>query len=549
MPFFAHTRQGVVVEASSAPHESPLWCCLCRTRVVHVRSSQTARAHFRHTCGNQHCRGSAPVSEVVSDGETLVVRSEALRRPTAAGCGTWLLDATTKEIRRYECTGDERVWFCIHTSGETHLSNEEYRVLFHCTGLPHCARLPDGDGDGDCKVLFYCEDGNVYQTACEDLLHIETNGRRQHAHMLKTIDVGSRRMLDHFFGNAWGGHTPHNQSEKTIATPIRVLSEAGRLEIDSCHREFTRRFPTVPLTVISAPPGAGKTTSIIAMMRRWKKRSLVIAFNTSTKDTMQKRIREAGLEGYAAARTLDSLCFVACSRPKLLPSLQESDKALCKEFFPDDKKAMRTNGSAKIISFRFKNPRAARDICKTHKRLRPWGDGWDASFTSDPQRRMAEDCMTFPACRYTCDVKDLLRSELDSYDVIIVDEMQDLLSAQEQRLFSQTSKPVVLVGDFMQTINDWKNQTPCLDCNCFLPCEDTPPLPCAIEWYGTWRLDPFTVRFVEERFDRRMHSYRSTEEASQVYWKTSWCTKTHWSCVGIQVTASVWRLLQFGDCE
>jgi superfamily II DNA or RNA helicase len=108
-----------------------------------------------------------------------------------------------------------------------------------------------------------------------------------------------------------------------------VLSEAGRREIDAHHRHYMYRFPTAPRAVVSAPPGAGKTTAIIEMMRRWQKRALVITFNKAAQETIQQRIREAGLTTMAHARTIDSLCYETCSQPSLM---KWSDWELCNEF-------------------------------------------------------------------------------------------------------------------------------------------------------------------------------------------------------------------------
>ena len=41
---------------------------------------------------------------------------------------------------------------------------------------------------------------------------------------------------------------------------------------------------------------------------------------------------------------------------------------------------------------------------------------------------------THSAMRYVCDKDNLLTTLLDNYDVILVDEMQDLSSAQDLRL-------------------------------------------------------------------------------------------------------------------
>ena len=131
--------------------------------------------------------------------------------------------------------------------------------------------------------------------------------------------------------------------------------------------------------------------------------------------------------------------------------------------------------------------------------------------------KLAQDRETHAACRYVCDERRSLCAKLDAYDVVLVDEAQDLLSAQEQRLLFQTSRPVVLVGDPMQAINTFRDEPPCTKCR--LEQETSPQLPCSVEWYGTWRLDAFTTRFLEERFGRRMHSYRAIEETSEIYWK------------------------------
>jgi len=278
------------------------------------------------------------------------------------------------------------------------------------------------------------------------------------------------------------------------------------------------RFPTVSRTFVHAPPGAGKTTAIIEMMKHWQARALVITFNKSNQETMEQRIKAACLPN-ADAKTLDSLCIKACGRPKLM---KWSDWELCRAFWPESAKAKfcgvgAGRRSSDIINFRFRHPRATVTICKTHRQLAAKGTDWDAGFASYPMQTIARTCQTFAASRYVCDQKQSLRATLDSYDIILVDEVQDLLSAQELRLLFQTSRPVVMVGDPMQAINNFRDDPPCTECA--LVQEPTPPLPRAIEWYGTWRLDGFTVRFIEERFQRSMFSYRTCSDNAEVYWK------------------------------
>lgn len=552
MPRFAFTAEGLVVESSSASNYADVSCCLCGQPLVFVRSSHRCQAYFRHKEQNDECSDSTP-TPVVDDNASPVAthamtpwhfawqntgesihphRREArgigndIQRPrdlgdkhknamveiqhspmsteeydhrnTGVNSATWIFDATTEALWKYDFA-KESIWFC----------SDRFR-----------ARYMTNDG---CRVLFHCADGNIYQTECDDAVDVDVDGERRYVRILKPITADARRAMDAFFGDGWPlkhwDGAPEFRPALLIASPIRVLSEAGRREIDAHHRHYMYRFPTAPRTVVSAPPGAGKTTAIIEMMRRWQKRALVITFNKATQETMQQRIREAGLTTMAHARTIDSLCYEASSQPSLM---KWSDWELCNEFWPKSAKTKfgKYGGgrrSSNIIDFRFRHPHASVGICKQHRRLAVKGSDWDAGFATYPMQRLVQGCMTHAACRYVCDQRQSLRAKLDAYDIILVDEMQDLISAQEQRLLFQTRKPVVLVGDPMQAINNFRDDPPCTKCT--LEQEEAPSLPCAIEWYGTWRLDGFTARFIEERFGRRMYSYRACDETAEVYWK------------------------------
>ena len=423
------------------------------------------------------------------------------KRSAGVSSAIWIFDATTEAFWSYGFA-TESIWFC----------SDRFRASYKT--------------DGHRRVLLHCADGNLYQAACDDAVEVELDGERKCVRILKQIDADARGVMDAFFGGAWPlrlwDGAPEFFPAQQTGSPIRVLSEAGRREIDSCHRTYLRQFPTRLRTFVSAPPGAGKTTSIIKMIASWKKRALVITFNKATQETMQQRLRAAGIVN-AHARTVDSLCHEACTSSASAPDLMKwSDWELCSKFWPRSAKTKfgKTGGgrrSSNIIDFRFRHPLADAAICKQHKRLTVKGSDWDASFSSYPMQTIVEHNMTHSACRYNCDVDGSLRDKLDSYDVILVDEMQDLMSAQEQRLLFQTRRPVVLVGDSMQAINNFRDDPPCTSCR--LSQEDVPALPSPIEWYGTWRLDPFTVRFIEERFERRMCSYRPTNETAEVHWK------------------------------
>ena len=379
-----------------------------------------------------------------------------------------------------------------------------------------------------CRVLMHCADGCLYETTFDEPVRMKIGYDEHHVRMLGPLARDVTTALDDFFADswplcAWEG-APAFLAPLPIDAPIRMLSEAGRRQVDEWHRSYVNTFPCVPLTVVQAPPGAGKTTAIVGMIESWQRRAIVITFNKETSETMKTRLREAGLGRVTESRTLDSLCFEACGKPELLEPF--TDWRLCSTFWGKSAKFKFGRGgparrASNAINFRFKNPRGSGSICERHSRLGMKGTVWKAAFDAYPMDRLSDPQkkMTFASCRYVCDRDKLLGALLDKYDVVVVDEMQDLLSAQEMRLLSQTLKPKLMVGDMMQKINDFCHDPPCS--NCRLTPETEPLLPPPIEWYGTWRLDRFTVRYLEEKFGVRMHTYRSVDERAEVRWQES----------------------------
>ena len=235
---------------------------------------------------------------------------------------------------------------------------------------------------------------------------------------------------------------------------------------------------------------------------------------------------EFGKNSNADCRTLDSLCFAACGMPEQI-DVKFSDQSFIHKYWP------RTSNNIGAYCAKLKNMGAKEVLISSNfvsaiheqtirfvlftKKLACKGQVWDASFEEYPLNQIVNDCASYGSCRYNCDVHFKLKPILDKYDVILVDEMQDLLSGQELRLIRQTSKPVVFIGDDMQAINTFRDDPPCD--KCVAEPENLPILPTAFEWYGTWRLDSFTAKFVEERFSRPMYSY-NMEGKSCIKWQS-----------------------------
>ena len=146
--------------------------------------------------------------------------------------------------------------------------------------------------------------------------------------------------------------------------------------------------------------------------------------------------------------------------------------------------------AASLIQNRLSHPKAVVHICKQHQRLslkhpsdnaKPWTGGHDVF----PLKRIVDSQSNFAARRFHADKNNMLRPIFDKYDVVMVDERQDLSTAQEMRLLQQLGCPVVAVGDCNQAINSFKDQINTYGCDrrapCIFPGETTENFP-EIPW-------------------------------------------------------------------
>jgi DNA polymerase III delta prime subunit len=433
------------------------------------------------------------------------------RNSTVPARSTWIFDAT--EVPLYAYNG---IFFCTDTFRERYSTSEKVHVLFHCS------------------------DGQLRQAACDAPAKVAGPMGTMYVRFLEAPERRAIGVVDAFCDGSRPADKAYDCAPGELTSTIRVLSVEGRELIDKVHRDLFRRFPSQPLTVFNGPPGAGKTTLLREVCREWKKarpglRILVVTFNRANQELLQRELTDGLGQPYAYVRTLDSLCFSKC-RGRANFKAEMNDSVLMKACFPDEVKGGWSmvnklnaggKGSSALVSLAMKNPRAgASFICKKHRRLtqKKCNADWTGTLQSYPASQLVQDASTFSARRYLCDRDNLLAEELGCYQVVLVDEMQDLLSAQEQRLIQQASCPVVMLGDMAQQINSFKDRHDGRGCDPLSPCTfvlETPFAPQElVEWYGTYRLDPQTVAYIEDRTGKRMFSNRRGSTAC-IRWQTA----------------------------
>jgi len=324
----------------------------------------------------------------------------------------------------------------------------------------------------------------------------------------------------------------------SIRHAVQVMSQNGRDVVDRIHREKFTCFPVDKISIYNAPPGAGKTTAIKDAVKRWKyKKVLVVVYNKSNQQSLMEEMKE---NFNCSVKTLDALCMAATTK-KFGGEAEDddfdgddNDRTFIKRHFPkwNIKDKIQYGGgmmSSKIVAHRLTHPKAPCTICKKHRRLSmvTSGDsdkhGWDASFTSFPLHTVIKNITTFASRRYICDRDRKLVNIFQKYDVVVVDEMQDLLSGQEMRLLLQAECPVVMVGDFNQTIHDFRHTVSPNTCDhksrCDLPAEPMQvSASTVIEWYNTYRLDRLSVQWLEDMTGKRMQSARGPHEEGCIAW-------------------------------
>jgi len=392
------------------------------------------------------------------------------------------------------------------------------------------------------QTLLHCCDGHVRELCTESPVGVRTSdGILLSVHIARDLDRAHPCYHDmKGMEQVWA--SDEGETTRVDAVPIRhavqVMSQNGRDVVDRIHREKFTCFPVDKLTIYNAPPGAGKTTAIKNAVKRWKyKKVLVVVYNKSNQESLMEEMKE---NFNCSVKTLDALCMAATT--KRFGGEQDdddfdgddNDRTFIKRHFPkwNVKDKMQYGGgmmSSKIVAHRLTHPKAPCTICKKHRRLSMVTSadsdkhGWDASFTSFPLHTVIKNITTFASRRYICDRDSKLVKIFQRYDVVVADEMQDLTSGQEMRLLLQAECPVVMVGDFNQTIHDFRHTVSPNTCDpnsrCVLPAEPTQvsALP-VVEWYHTYRLDRLSVQWLEDMTGKRMQSARSPKEEGCIAW-------------------------------
>jgi len=522
------------VRVSNMSSNVKTFCNICHQPVIVDADSCT----FVHVIASLHC----PEQKVVHIVENKVSDSIAENTQWAHAWEN-CADETDKEFVNFEAQ-------CMSSAAfrSRYFNNLDYCVFnatrsllyeycdFMCKGKQvfFCEDQLQKEYEGG-RCFFQCSDGKIRETCCNSVVQIRLSDSQEvSVRILKDVACSLISRLE----SKWT-HEFTNKTHK-ILHPVKVISMQGRDTMDRIHRELFYKFPVNPFTIYNAPPGAGKTTAMKKAVRSWgNKKTLIIVYNKANQEALMDEMKDCV---FCTVKTLDALCMAATTNrfggEDNTDDFDDdgSDKSFVKRNFPrwDPRDKIKHGGgkmSSSIVTHRLTHPRASCTICKKHKRLSMVNSkdavdyGWNAALTAPPIYNVVKNITTFASRRYLCDRDCKLVKIFDKYDVVLVDEMQDLNSEQEMRLLRQASCPVVMVGDFDQTINDFRHTVNTNACDqrehCLLPSEcKTLDLSLVVEWYNTFRLDALSVHWLEDMTGKRMQSMRPQDQCALISWSS-----------------------------
>lgn len=384
----------------------------------------------------------------------------------------------------------------------------------------------------------------------------------------------------------WCQHTIHVCIDTPDSTPIQVsilkkeddiatestdvaclfpargpLGETARKALQHFHRTAVLHVnplhPAMPLwRSIKAPPGGGKTTLLLDIVRAWPSCNfMLVTFARDIAEELRHRAQShpKGAIKNLSVKTLDALCYAAefesagCSgdsNPTVVPRLDSRD--IVQSSYPKCKpwnKKKGAGGIGPIMEHILRNiplKYAVNDmkscLCEKHAEFE-----WilKALVSATPPRQGTWAGAQFARLRTSfasmraragrgADAVARLQRSVSNIDILLVDEAQDLTS-QALQILKTLAIPTIAVGDPRQCVYGYVDSRACSDCVQLMEsiCQEPDTqdgfagaLPeCTLDLYETHRLDPFTCRLVDEWTNGKlgMVSTRSVMESQPIH--------------------------------
>jgi hypothetical protein len=285
-------------------------------------------------------------------------------------------------------------------------------------------------------------------------------------------------------------------SKEIIRVPIvYARCKKSMFLLDGIHRRYVNRHQFQPneVVAIKSVAGSGKTTTLLELAKiHTTKKILYLAFNKSLIDDIGVKIRKQAIRNLYP-RTFHSIVYEAYkSNKNTNPIMSELRPQTLHTFIPFFK--------GKPFTLRKYYIDMYTRFCAQPTYLTPNEYTMATKNKEEPllnslwNKTLANQLITYDSLIKLAQNHKWLKGYIDkTYDMIMIDETQDLDIMMLTMLLNDTTIPKIFVGDPLQSIYKWRG--------CINGFEHLPTNSLIIEFYSTFRVGDPACEIIRKKFD------------------------------------------------
>jgi hypothetical protein len=341
-----------------------------------------------------------------------------------------------------------------------------------------------------CKEWILLEDRENY--------HIEIDNKRRNVWIGKPISfdkICNETCLKNIIRDEGLLYYRGITKELELVRNIYARCKKSMFILDGVYRSYIKRhkFEQNEVVAIKSVAGSGKTTTLLELAKiHENKKILYLAFNKALITDITTKISKQKIKNLVPC-TFHSLVYNAyVSNKKREPDIMELRPQTIHNVIPWFKGKpfeVRKHYVDLYINF------CRQPICsttkdfidKTIKKEKPLLDKlWNMT--------IYDQFITFDSLIKLSQINKWLKTYVDkTYDIIMIDETQDLDIMMLRMLLDDTTIPKIFVGDPRQSIYQWRG---CIDGFKYLPSNSL-----IIEFYSTFRVGDPACEIIRKKFD------------------------------------------------
>lgn len=343
-----------------------------------------------------------------------------------------------------------------------------------------------------CREWIFLEDREAYR--------IEIDNKRRNVWIGKPCSfqkIHDETCLQNMLTEEGLAHFQGITKELEKVRIIYARCKKSMFLLDGIHRRYVYRHQFQPneVVAIKSVAGSGKTTTLLELAKIHNgKRILYLAFNKALITDIGTKVRKQGIKNLYPS-TFHAIAYnayvsnrnkepeITDLRPQsihnVIPWFKGKPFHIRKEYVDLYRKF--------CIQPRHSTPQEYLDNISPFRTEKPL-------FNSLWNKTLLNQFLTYDSLIKLCHLNKWLKGYIDkTYDIIMIDETQDLDIMMLTMLLSDTTIPKVFVGDPLQSIYEWRG--------CINGFNHLPPNALTIEFYSTFRVGDPACELIRAKFN------------------------------------------------